>query len=69
MLSLDDIDKYIEFCEFEAKRIERRGCSEWIQESQIKESANRFRQIAKGLTELKAWRKFDESRRMKCEED
>lgn len=51
-----NIDEAIEFCEIEAKRIERKGGSEWVQELQIKESANRFRQVSEWLRELKAYR-------------
>ena len=55
MLSLEEA---IEFCEIEAKRIERKGRSEWIQELQIKESVNRFRQLAEWLRELKEYKKL-----------
>lgn len=47
------INEAIDFCENEAKRIERKGCSEWVQDLQIKESANRFRQLAEWLRTLK----------------
>ena len=72
MLSIDDIDEAIQYCEEVAEN------QEWMAENydddsvgkkQCEECASKYRQIAKGLTELKAWRKFDESRRMKCEED
>ena len=50
------LDEAIDFSENEAKRIERKSCSEWVQELQIKESANRFRQLAEWLRELKKYR-------------
>lgn len=50
------LEKAIEFCEFEADRIRKKQCSEWIDELRIEESANRFLQLADWLRELKKWR-------------